>query len=89
MSRSDLREDSGRPLERTSGREAGRSPARSQIGAAIKRDAGQFLNTAEYEFRKVVGAPRSLSKQPAPEQPLPAEIKPRQSQKPKEDSDES
>lgn len=86
MSRSSLREDSGRPLERTgSGHPHG--PIRWQLGAALKRDARQFLNTAEYEFRKVMGAPRSLSKQTAPEQPLPTEIKPKQTPKSQEDSD--
>ena len=48
------------------------APMRTSVGRhlpsceALKRDARQFLNSAEYEFRKVVGASRTA---PRPQQP--------------------
>lgn len=63
MSRSSLREDSGRPQERTG---IERTSTSNRLGTALKRDAHQFLNSAEYEFRKVVGASRTA---PTPQEP--------------------
>jgi hypothetical protein len=37
-------------------------------GEVLKRDARQFLNTAEYEFRKVVGASRTAPRPQEPDQ---------------------
>ena len=83
MSRAALRDDM-RSLDQATG--ARRSP----LGQAFKRDTQQFLNSAEYEFRKVVGVPRTLAK-PAPpvptEQRSPLEGTPRQGLKPKKGPD--
>lgn len=61
MSRSDTRDDAHRSI-----REATGTGRHSSLANAVKRDARQFLNTAEYEFRKVVGASRTP---PAPQEP--------------------
>lgn len=61
MSRSDTRDDARRSIPQADGL-ARHLPS----SEALKRDARQFLNTAEYEFRKVVGAPRNPR---APQEP--------------------
>lgn len=69
MSRSDTRSDDIRTLNTDAGARQGRTGAGRRLsvaGNALKRDAREFLNTAEYEFRKVVGASRSM---PSPHEP--------------------
>ena len=82
MSRAGLRDDV-RSLEQATGAN------RFRLGPAVKRDAQQFLNSAEYEFRKVVGAPRTLARTAPPEQHAPLETPSRQARKPRKASDES
>ena len=83
MSRYDARDDTGRSLEQATG------TSRFRLGPAIKWDAQQFLNSAEYEFRKVVGAPRTLARSAPAEHPSQLKTIPQQSRKPREASDES
>lgn len=83
MSRYDLRDETGRPLEQASG------TSRFRLGPAIKRDAQRFLNSAEYEFRKVVGVPRTLARSAPAEQPSPLRTTSQQARKPRKASDES
>ncbi len=69
MSRSDTRSDAIRTLTGDAGARdtrPGVGQRLSAAGNALKRDALEFLNTAEYEFRKVVGASRSM---PSPHEP--------------------
>lgn len=60
MSRSDTREGAGRSIQDATG------AGRTLVPDALKRDAREFLNSAEYEFRKVVGASRTA---PTPQPP--------------------
>jgi len=60
MSRSDTRESASRSIQDATG------AGRTLVPDALKRDARQFLNSAEYEFRKVVGASRTA---PTPQPP--------------------
>lgn len=60
MSRSDTRDGASRSIQDATG------AGRSRVPDALKRDARQFLNSAEYEFRKVVGASRTA---PTPQEP--------------------
>lgn len=83
MSRYDVRDDTGRSLEQASG------ASRFRLGPAIKHDAQQFLNSAEYEFRKVVGAPRTLARSAPVEQPSPLRTAQQQARKPRKASNES
>lgn len=53
MSRSDTRDGTSRSIQDT------RSTGRSLVPDGLKRDARHFLNSAEYEFRKIVGASRT------------------------------
>lgn len=68
MSRSDTRSNDIRAMNGGAGARDTRAGAgqRLSAGDALKRDARQFLNTAEYEFRKVVGASRTA---PRPQEP--------------------
>ncbi len=68
MSRSDTRSDDLRDVNagaRSSDSRGGSSRSLPSSDA-LKHDARQFLNTAEYEFRKVVGASRTT---PTPKEP--------------------
>lgn len=58
MSRSDTRNGTSRSIQDT------RPTGRSLVPDGLKRDARQFLNSAEYEFRKVVGASRTVPSPP-------------------------
>ena len=82
MSRAGLRDDM-RSLDQETG------AGRSLLGQALKRDAQRFINSTEYEFRKVVGVPRTMAKPAKAEQHLPLESATRQAQKAREGSDES
>lgn len=74
MSRSDTRIDDARALTTDAGARQERTGAGQRLSAArkaLERDAHLFLNTAEYEFRKVVGASRSMpSAQEADQAPV-------------------
>lgn len=83
MSRYDLRDETGRPLEQATG------ASRFRLGPAIKQDAQQFLNSAEYEFRKVVGATHTLARSASAEKPSPLRTTSQQARKPRKASDES
>lgn len=82
MSRAGLRDDM-RSLDQATG------ARRSQLGQAFKRDARQFINSAEYEFRKVVGVPRTMAKPAKADQHLPLESATRQGRKPRKGPDAS
>lgn len=70
MSCHDARDTVARQPEGRSSRPAAR-PA-SPWTAALGRDAREFAQTAEYEFRKLVGASRStIQQQPRPEAAIP------------------
>lgn len=74
MSRSDIRSNDIRTLNGDAGARdtrTGSGQRLSAAGKALERDARLFLNTAEYEFRKVVGASRSMpSAQEADQTPV-------------------
>lgn len=53
MSRSDTRDGASHSIQDA------RGTGRSSVPDGLKRDARQFLNSAEYEFRKLVGASRT------------------------------
>jgi hypothetical protein len=72
MSRSDMRDDASRSIQG-----AARPSRHPSPTDAIKHDARQFLNTAEYEFRKVVGASRSAPAAQEPDQAPAREAAPR------------
>ena len=81
MSRSDARnEDSRRPGIRTQSHDHG-------FADALKRDAREFAGVAEYEFRKLVGAARTLQqRQPGPTKTDNYERRPIGRRKPKTNS---
>lgn len=66
MSRYDARETPGRQPEARQSNPA--TQPRTNWTNALRRDAREFAYVAEYEFRKVIGASRSLiQRQPNPE----------------------